>query len=282
MRINKLEGIDMTLKIRAFYVAEFAVPVSAILNNLGEQVPKDIEINGISDVEWPDGTVGAGVKIPASVYYIENDQHKILVDTGVGDLELIRDTRLNRGDKFYLYSKPEWDLVHQLKEIGVSPEEIDIVINTHLHWDHIGGNLRFKNAKFLIQKDELPYALVTPEYAPFYFKAMRKNVTGIADQIVLLDGDAKVSEGVYVWKMGGHSPGIQVVAIETNKGLIVLASDVINRYENLNYSWPGMAGNIWNLSEIIQAYQRIKKEGDIIIPGHDWKVWDIYKDGIII
>src|SRR5699024_10453864 len=128
----------------------------AVLNNMGNNLPVGMSINNISTVEWSDGTSSEGVKHPASVYYIDNGKHKILVDTGVGDVQRIKNTREKRGDVFYLYSHPDWSLEKQLNDIGVTTGDIDIVINTHLHWDHIGENSLFKNATFYVQKDEIP------------------------------------------------------------------------------------------------------------------------------
>ncbi|WP_373893745.1 N-acyl homoserine lactonase family protein [Virgibacillus sp. CBA3643] len=271
----------MSITIKALYVSEQAVPVKAVLNNIGSNHPDGITINNISPVEWSDGTVSDGVKHPSSVYYIDNGTKKIIVDTGVGDVLRIKETREKRGDVFYIHSKPEWDLETQLNELGVTPDDIDIVINTHLHWDHIGENSLFKKAKFYVQKDEIPYALKAPGYAPHYFDSMRSCVTDIADQLVLLDGDAGITDGVDVWKVGGHSPGSQVVAVKTDKGVVALTADVIPKYDNWNHDWPGPAGNIWNLTELVQAHQTLKQKADIVIPGHDWRVWEVYEDGII-
>lgn len=271
----------MNIKIKAFYVAEMAIPVKAVLNNLGNKVPEEVTIGNVADVEWSDGTVSKGVKHPASVYYIDNGKEKIIVDSGPGDLQRIRETREKRGDVFYIDTKLEWDLQTQLENAGVNPDDIDIVINTHLHWDHIGENTLFKNAKFYIQKDEIPYALQAPSYAPHYFGSMRNCLTDIASQIVFLDGDSNIAEGVDVWKVGGHTPGCQTVAVKTEKGVVALAADVIAKYENLEYDWPGPAGNIWNLTELVQAHQLLRKNADIVIPGHDWRVWDVFEGGVI-
>ena len=271
----------MGITVRALSVMEQAVPVKAVLNNQPNRLPEGVFISGISDVEWSDGSVSQGVKHPGCVYYIDTGDYKIVVDTGAGDIELLSAFRRKRGDVFYLRDEPHWRLEAQLGRLGVSPDEIDIVINTHLHWDHIGGYTLFKHAKFYIQKDEIPYGLGTPAYAPHYYSSMRSCVTDIADRIVVVDGHSHIADGVELWKLGGHTPGSQAVAVRTDKGTVALAADVIPKYENWNYSWPGPAGNFWSLAELVQAQEWLMRNADIVIPGHDWKVWDLYPDGII-
>jgi len=162
-----------------------------------------------------------------------------------------------------------------------SPDEIEIVINTHLHWDHVGGNKLFKKARFYMQKEDIHLALTAPKYAPHFFDEMRSCITEVADRTTVLDGDAKIVDGVEVWKVGGHTPGSQVVAVKTDKGIAVITGDVICKYDNWNYDWPGPAGNIWNIGELVTAHRVIRQRGDFIIPGHDWMLWEKYPDGTI-
>ena len=271
----------MGISVHALPVAEMAVPVGAVLSNLGGIVPPDISIHGITKVEWSDGTITDGVKHPGCVYYIEGAAKTILVDTGVGDFDRIRAVRQRRGDRFYLASKPEWGLAAQLKGLGLEPDDIEIVVSTHLHWDHIGGNALFRRARFYAQKDDVPLALTGPRYAPHFFREMASCITNVAGSLVLLDGDAEIVPGVEVWKVGGHTPGSQIVAVQTDKGVVALANDVINKYENLEYDWPGPTGNMWNMDDLLRAYARLKRQAMIVIPGHDWKVWDRYPGGKI-
>jgi len=271
----------MGIKIHVFCIGEMAIPTKAIFNNLGQCIPRNVKINNITRVEWADGTFSEGIKHPGCIYYIEGAEKKILIDTGIENFELIRNIRKKRGDRFYLKEKPEWRVKEQLYKIGVSLNDIDIVINTHLHWDHVGGNPLFKNAIYYIQKDEIPLALIAPNYAPHYFKENNQCIVDIADRIVLLEGDKEIVKGLRVRKTGGHTPGSQVIFVDTSIGRVAITGDVIPKYENWHYHWPGPAGNIWNLDELVKAYSIIEHNAEIIVPGHDWKLWDIYPEGII-
>ena len=271
----------MNLKIYTFCIGEMAIPVRAIFNNLGNKIPEGIKINGINDIKWSDNKIDKGIKHPGCVYYIEGGRKKILVDTGIVNFDFIRKIRDERGDRYYLKEKKEWDLKLQLDSIGITTDDIDIIINTHLHWDHIGGNSLFRNAKFYIQKEDVYWALLGSKSTPHFFKQNRSNIINILDKVEIIDGDVKIDEGIRLAKVGGHTPGSQIVLVDTKIGTVALTGDVIPKYENWEYNWPGPAGNIWNLSELINAYSIIKKYSDIIIPGHDWEVWKRYKNGII-
>jgi glyoxylase-like metal-dependent hydrolase (beta-lactamase superfamily II) len=93
--------------------------------------------------------------------YIGGAKKKIVVDTGPPDLE--------RSLKYHPYSKsdpwnPEQEMEAQLAKAGVKAAEIDVVVLTHLHWDHVGDVLKFPNAQFICSQEELRFALdpITP------------------------------------------------------------------------------------------------------------------------
>ena len=86
------------------------------------------------------------IDFPLISYYLEGNNHKIIVDTGGAPPD---------GVRWQPYFRTENEsLDSALKAIGVSPEEIDIVILTHLHWDHASNNHLFPNAHFIVQQKE--------------------------------------------------------------------------------------------------------------------------------
>jgi len=126
----------------------------------------------------------------------------ILVDTGIGDppAEIIR----------------YWDVVNEqmaaaLAEHDLSPADVKIVINTHLHWDHCGQNAVFRHAPFYVQRPELERArreeTVTSEW--FDFAGAR---------FELVDGEAEIATGVRVIPTPGHTVGHQSVVVEADDG----------------------------------------------------------------
>jgi N-acyl homoserine lactone hydrolase len=132
----------------------------------------------------------------------------ILVDTGVGwPTELVK----------------EWKVVNRhaadaLAEHDLSPADVRIVINSHLHFDHCGQNAVFKHAPFYIQRAELDRArreeAETSEW--FDFAGAR---------FELVDGDAQIADGVRVVATPGHTIGHQSVFVDTAVGGAVMIGD---------------------------------------------------------
>jgi N-acyl homoserine lactone hydrolase len=92
------------------------------------------------------------------------------------------------------------------------------VINTHLHFDHCGGNRRFAGTPTFVQRAELE-AAVAPDYLVEW-------VHFPGESYVEVDGDASLFDGVSVLFTPGHSPGHQSVVVESDEGLVVLGGDV--------------------------------------------------------
>lgn len=109
---------------------------------------------------------GKGEKITVPIWCAAatDGVHKVLVDTGIRDIE-----EYQKAEPGANQSKDQ-EITRALKTImGWTPEEVEMVINTHLHVDHCGCNYKFKNAKFYVQAMEWHSAFhpITPE-APFY------------------------------------------------------------------------------------------------------------------
>jgi len=132
----------------------------------------------------------------------------ILVDTGVGwPDDLLKD----------------WKIVNRhaadaMAEHDLSPADVRIVINTHLHFDHCGQNAVFKHAPFYIQRRELERARREETVAAQWF-----DFAGARFELV--DGDAQVAEGVRVVATPGHTVGHQSVLVDTPDGGAVMIGD---------------------------------------------------------
>jgi glyoxylase-like metal-dependent hydrolase (beta-lactamase superfamily II) len=277
-------GDLMELKILGFVVGELGSHVSDVLLGISPSMPEFPILRnesklpyGYSEtISWPDGTVSPGVKQPVTVWFIKGAKEKILVDTGFGfnDIELIK-----RIEGIYCRKKKNWTIEAGLSRIGLKPEDIDIVIHTHLHFDHFLCDEQFSNAIFIVQRDEIPWALAPPPYSRGYKKEFSEHILAVIDRIEALDGDKVITEGVEVWKYGGHSPGSMAIAVETDAGIVALAGDLIYDYKNLELNWP--PGLYWNLDELIKAYNSLQKRVDILVPNHDWQFFSLYPSGEI-
>ena len=82
----------------------------------------------------PDGTIGEGSMVPCWVWYLEGGDKKILVDTGMGSAEEVINCQANYGISLAANKKPEWELALGLKEFGLTPDDIDIIVISHCHF----------------------------------------------------------------------------------------------------------------------------------------------------
>jgi N-acyl homoserine lactone hydrolase len=113
---------------------------------------------------------------------------------------------------------------------------VEVVINTHLHFDHCGGNRRFAGLPIYVQRAELD-AVAEPDYLVEWARFD-------AADYRQLDGDAKLFDGISVLFTPGHSPGHQCVLVETGEGPVVLGGDVTHHMAEL------VAGGQPNLDRI--------------------------------
>lgn len=231
------------------------------------------------DIEWHGGRHAPGVRQPVPIWYIEGASSRILVDTSFDTPESVKSILSRYGIHAYCQRRPDWEVPRALARLGLEPDDIDVVILTHLHFDHIGNNELFRKARFVVQRDELAWALSPPPYGVFYYPEFAHHIAGVRGQIDAIEGDARIAPGVEVWKVGGHSPGLQAVSVETDLGRVVLAGDNVYDYVNLDNRWP--IGVYWRLDQLLAAYERYNRDGDIVLPNHDWKVLEKFPSGVI-
>lgn len=174
---------------------------------------------------------------------VEAPQALVLVDTGLGNKEneKFRDIYgvANRGDPTRLEDA--------IRHAGFQPSDIDIVLNTHLHFDHAGGNtfrdetgevrVSFPNARHVVQRRELDFARsrnerIRASYLAHNFEPVVK--AGLWD---LVEGVAEVTEGVRVLPTPGHIPFHQSVTIESEGQVACFLADVCPTSAHLPLAW---------------------------------------------
>ena len=209
--------------------------------------------------------VGQQLPLFNYVWYIEGTKERILIDAG-GSAEYFR--------KFGISVEEIQTLDSGLEKVGVSFSDIDLIILTHLHPDHIAQASRFPRAKFLIQKDELEFGRSPhPAFAPAYVKEFFERLN-----FVTLNGDTKIYDGLSVMKTPGHSQGGQSVCVQTAQGPIIISGLCTIRE---NFEPPSPVSYIMSVADVIvptihtnvlEAYDsliKIKGIADIVLPLHD-------------
>jgi len=216
-----------------------------------------------------------GQKVDMLIYawYVEGGSKKICVDAG-GTVEMLEYRGFPGG-------KTIQTLEQGLGRWGVKPEDIDIVIFTHLHHDHIALAPQFKNARFIAQKAELEEAPKWNNY-PLYKGAFPEDMIS-AVKIETVEGDTQIIDGIDVLLTAGHTAGTQSVVINTSKGKAIIygACSVSANFEpNEAAKQKGMTviPPAIHLS-VVDAYDsqdRVKKMADIVIPVHEPSFRDIH------
>jgi glyoxylase-like metal-dependent hydrolase (beta-lactamase superfamily II) len=217
---------------------------------------------------------GVKVDVPSYIWYIEGSESKIILDTSYSDPELMSKWH------YPCTRKPENEVVNALKSVGLKPEDIDIVVMTHLHWDHSGNTNLFRNASILIRREEVAYAIAPLGIHSVFYDAptIGRTPAWLNTKFEFVSGDKEIAKGVSVFFTPGHTPGHQSVAVETEEGRYVIAGDAIPLYENLNgtpYSKYIAAVHVnaqqwWDSAErIMDRAAQIKRR---VLPGHDIEV----------
>ena len=214
-----------------------------------------------------------GVKIDfvCIMWAIRCGKKTIIVDTGPSDPEW----SITHHDR-KLIRKPQETVEGALSFIDVTPDQIETVINTHLHWDHCYNNGKFKNAIFIVQREELRYA-ASPLPIDFRVYEMNTNtptISRVLGRCKAVEGDCDLGNGIRLILTPGHSPGSQSVAVETEKGVYVIAGDAVSLYENWESNPRIPPAICCDLEAQYRSFEKIARIGQFVLPGHDPKVFD--------
>lgn len=201
------------------------------------------------------------------IWVIDGAEGRIVVDTGFSPEVAVRRKRVG-------YERTPGEA---LAALGVDPASIDLVVITHLHYDHAGSLDLFPNARFVLQESE--YHFWTGRYASRHELAKhveradieRVVAASLDGRIDFVDGSAVVRPGVAVHLVGGHTPGTQVVTVETAEGLLVLGGDATHLDDHHRGDHP--AAVFTDLPGMYRAFDAMRElaggEARRIIPGHD-------------
>lgn len=216
---------------------------------------------------------GQSIVRPYVMWYIQAGDNRVLVDTAI-EAEDYRN--YHPGFKNMPF-EPVQSFEEALAKVDCLPDDIDIVIQTHLHMDHIYNTSKCKNAVIYVQEKELNFALDPhPIFEIVYPRELIKKLN-----FEVIKGDQTILPGIAVMLVSGHTPGGQAVVVDTAKGKAVI-SGFCSIMENFNppedvktkvspfASYPVIAPGIH--TDLFQAYEsvlRVKQIADIIIPLHD-------------
>lgn len=206
---------------------------------------------------------GKKIQLPVYCWYIEGADKHILVDTGA-DAKMAMEFR-------GFPAKEIAPFEDALASVGLKPEDIDLVIQTHLQWDHCANTSKCKNAKVIATEDELLFALSPhPILAPTYKRDLLKDL-----DFLLVKGQYEVAPGIELIPAPGHTPGTQAVSINTDQGKAIITGFCCIREnfyppEEVREVMPVIPPGIHlNAVDAFESALRIKGLADILIPIHD-------------
>jgi glyoxylase-like metal-dependent hydrolase (beta-lactamase superfamily II) len=217
------------------------------------------------------------------VWLVQNDARSFVVDTGFSEPVGTR-----RG-RTYLRRPADG-----LALLDVDASAVDDVVVTHMHYDHAGTVADFPRARLHLQEQELRWVTGSEMFArgargSFEVDDVVNIVRGLYDErAVLHDGDWELAPGISVHLIGGHTPGMQVVRVRTQRGWVVLASDTTHYYENMETKRPFVTTH--DAAKVLAGFETLHKLAETprhIIPGHDPLVMQRYPaaspklDGIV-
>lgn len=216
---------------------------------------------------------------PYIFWIIEGAGQNILVDTAIQ-----AEDYQNYRPKFReLHMEQLSTFEDALSKAGLRPEDIDLVIQTHLHFDHCFNTSRCKNARVLVQEDELKFARNPhPVFAPMYSGALLDVLN-----FELVSGQKEVLPGIEVIPVPGHTPGCQAVSVATEAGRAVITGfccimenffppeDIRERVSPFA-GYPIIVPGIhFNAIHAYESLSNIKDLADIVIPMHEPALMDV-------
>ncbi len=200
---------------------------------------------------------------------------RILVETGAGDKwnSKLRD----------IYGIEQSSLVNGLREYGLRPEDIDVVVNTHLHFDHCGGNTSiekdkvvpvFPNARYVVQRGEFDHAKnPTERDRASYFDENYVPLES-AGMLSLLEADHTIVPGVELIVVPGHTAHMQCVKLSGGGKTAFFFADLIPTTAHLPLPWI-MSYDLYPMTTLENKKRwvpQVIREGWLALFGHDARV----------
>src|SRR5256885_179808 len=213
------------------------------------------------------------IRLAVNSLLVRTQNQNIIVETGNGTkwTPKLRDIyAIDPGDP----------LIDNLAAAGISPQQIDLVINTHLHFDHAGGNTKlvndqavptFPNAQYIVQAAEIAHATNPTErdrasYSEENFLPIQRS-----DQWRAIEGDTEILPGISAIRIPGHNADIQAIKLTGGGKTIFFVADLFPTRHHLPLAWI-MAYDLYPLQTLETKrkwIQNIVRENWIVVFGHD-------------
>jgi len=214
---------------------------------------------------------GVPLKLDVAYFIIKGAPKNIIVDSGSW-AALMAKYWPGEAEDFQTFEE-------SLQKEGMTPDDIDIIITTHLHHDHVGNHFKCRNAEVYVQVEEWAFARAPhPLQAQYYPKDLMDQLGNM--KLRLIRGDYELFPGIRILYTPGHTPGTQSVCVDTKKGKTVIAG-MCTAYQTFEEpkkvlpkghpfgQWEAFSQSI--ATDINQAYWsciQVKSTADVLLPCH--------------
>ena len=247
--------------------------ISVVDDHIGlRRNPADVFVD-VSSAEWDPHRHYA--LAPEGYWEAQWRGHFIRSSDGSGENVLV-DTGAGPGP--YEHGPPQGDLLKNLGALGVSAEDVDNVVTTHCHWDHIGWNISgegsqarttFPNAKYHVARNDWTYYR-DPTNPNDEFNAYVAPLEGTG-QLKLVSGGFELMDGVTLLPTNGHTPGHQCVLVQSGGETAVLTGDLFHNVAQIREQhWCPVFDWRTDLSTASRRWLlwRAQSEGWTVVSGH--------------
>ena len=194
---------------------------------------------------------------------IQAGSQYVLVDTGYGDLW-----------------EPGGNLLGCLQEAGVEPEQIDVVIISHAHGDHVGGNtgkdgrIQFPNARWMMAREEWDFWTNLENINdPFDKGVVERKLLPISERVQFVQGESEIVPGVFTLPLPGHTPGHLAIAIRSEGQELFYTADTM--LHPIHVDHPDWCASEWadmNCEGVVQSrralYDRAASRNALVFAFH--------------
>ena len=203
-------------------------------------------------------------------WLLQSPDRTVLVDTGFDPAAGVR-----RGRRVLV------EPLTALARIGVEPEEVSTVLVSHFHYDHVGNLGAFPHAELIVGRTELDFWTGTMARRALFAAHVEAPEIARIERAVeegrvrTTAGDEEVLPGIRAIEVGGHSPGQLMVEVAGTDGPVLLTSDAVHFYEELELDRP--FGVVADLAAMYRAYDTLREreeQGVTLVAGHDPAVMD--------
>ncbi|GAA4174036.1 N-acyl homoserine lactonase family protein [Gryllotalpicola koreensis] len=211
----------------------------------------------------PDAPIG----MDYFIWIVRNESRTVVVDTGFS-----RPAGDARGRETLIEVRELYRL------LGVDPDSAPTVVLTHAHYDHVGNLGLFPSSRVVISRREYEFWMGEHARRPLFHHSVEDDeLSALHDAVAggrveLFDGTRAIAPGIELIELGGHTPGQSVLTVETAAGTVLLASDAVHYYEELEADMPFTS--VASIVDMYAGFDRIRQlvaSGAVqhVVSGHD-------------